>query len=488
MSRPRGSRRIALSGIILAGVLIFSCHPERNFIEDSDAKLSFTLDTLYFDTVFTTLSTVTKSFRIKNPHNQFIQIEEVSLAGGTSSVFRINVDGTPGTEFHHLEIAPKDSMYVFVEATLAPNQSNEILRIQDSILFFTNGNLQDIDLVAWGQDVHLLRDSVIEDHVTWEADKPYLIVGYAYVDSTASLSIEQGARIHLHRDALLYVDGRLEVTGTVDEPVRFMGDRLEEFYEDIPGQWGFIYLSENSSGNRIDYAEIVNGTMGILISAPPESGNQPDLEISNTFIHRMSSNGIYALNASVTATNVVIGDCGGSCTGLVYGGAYEFTHCTLNNNWPGYFSNRQLPALLLTDYFGTYDEEGNLLVYTGGVFEKAGFFNSVIYGNDRMELVLDSYDDRQLVYRFDHCLTRIDEDSLDYQTDPLFTSIINNENPMLDSLFMPDSLSPVIDEGLSDYAILLPLDRNGNSRLDDAAPDLGAYEWIGSAVADQRKR
>jgi hypothetical protein len=196
----------------------------------------------------------------------------------------------------------------------------------------------------------------------------------------------------------------------------------------------------------------------------------------------MSSNGIYALNASVTAHNVVIGDCGGSCTGLIFGGSYEFIHCTLDNNWPGYFSNRQLPALLLTDYFGTYDDDGNLVVYTGGVFEKAGFYNSVIYGNDRMELVLDSYEDRQLVYRFDHCLTRIIEDSLDYQADPLFTSIINNENPLLDSLFMPDSLSPVIDRGLSDYAILLPLDRNGNSRLDDAAPDLGAYEWIGSAA------
>jgi hypothetical protein len=98
-----------------------------------------------------------------------------------------------------------------------------------------------------------------------------------------------------------------------------------------------------------------------------------------------------------------------------------------------------------------------------------------------MELVIDSYDDRQLVYMFDHCLTRIDEDSLDYSSDPLFTSIINNESPMLDSLFMPDSLSPVIDAGLADHAVLIPLDLNGNSRLEDDAPDLGAIEWVGSA-------
>ena len=480
MDRTWVPRRLLPIVLVLTGLLFFACHPERNYIEDSDATLTFTLDTVYFDTVFTTLSTVTKSFRVKNPHNQFVRIGEISLAGGSSSVFRINVDGSPGVEFSNLEIAPRDSMYVFVEATLDPNYSNEILRIQDSILFFTNGNLQDIDLVAWGQDVHMISDSIIDSDVTWSNDKPYLILNYAYVDTTASLTIEPGVRIHLHRDALLFVEGSLQVQGTLDEPVRFMGDRLEEFYDEIPGQWGLIYLSENSSGNRIDYAEIVNGTIGILISAPPESGRQPDLEISNTVINRMSSNGIYALNAAITATNVAIGDCGGSCTGLYFGGAYEFIHCTMANNWPSYFSNRQLPALLLTDYFGNYDEDGNLIIYTGGVFEKADFRNSVIYGNSRMELVIDSYEDQQMVYRFDHCLTRIDEDSLDYRSDPLFTSIINDESPMLDSLFSPDSLSPVIDAGLADHAILLPLDLYGNSRLEDLAPDLGAVEWVGS--------
>jgi hypothetical protein len=473
-----------LPGVLLPGLLFFACHPERAYVEDSDAKLTFTLDTLYFDTVFTTIGTVTKSFRVKNPHNQFVKIDEITLAGGTSSVFRINVDGAPGVEFTDLEIAPRDSMYVFVEATLDPNESGEILRIQDSILFFTNGNLQDIDLVAWGQDVHMISDSIIDAPAIWGADKPYLIVGYAYVDSTASLTIEQGARIHLHRDAILYVEGSLQVNGSVEEPVRFMGDRLEEFYDHIPGQWGLIYLTERSSGNRIDYAEIVNGTIGILISAPPESGRQPDLVISNTLINQMSSSGIYALNASVTAHNLVIGDCGASCAGLIYGGSYDFTHCTLDNNWPTYFSNRQLPALLLTDYFGNYDDQGNLVIYAGGDFEKAEFKNSIIYGNSRMELVIDSYQDRQLKYRFDHCLTRIDEDSLDYLSDPLFTDIINNENPMLDSVpfsFEPDSLSPVIDAGWPGHAVLIPLDLNGNNRLGDDAPDLGAYEWVGGA-------
>ena len=73
-------------------MLAFQCQPERTYIEDSDAKLSFTLDTLFFDTVFTTIGTVTRHFRIKNPNSQFIKIDRMSLAGGNNSVFRINVD------------------------------------------------------------------------------------------------------------------------------------------------------------------------------------------------------------------------------------------------------------------------------------------------------------------------------------------------------------------------------------------------------------
>ncbi|MCK4747241.1 MAG: hypothetical protein KAT15_09405, partial [Bacteroidales bacterium] len=478
----RPIRKVIFLLFLISGVIFFACHPERSYIEDTDASLTFTLDTVYFDTVFTTIGTVTESFRIKHPHNQFIRIDEITLAGGESSVFRINVDGKPGIRFTGLEIAPRDSMYLFVEATLDPNMSNEILRIQDSIVFLTNGNLQDIDLVAWGQDVHIIHDSIIDVHTTWSAEKPYLILNYAYVDSVSVLTIDPGVRIYLHRDALLFVEGTLKVNGTLEEPVLFGGDRLEEFYEDIPGQWGLIYLSERSRNNRIEYAEIRNGTIGILISASPESGKMPDLEITNSIINTMSSNGIYALNASVTGTNLVIGDCGGSCAGLIYGGEYDFTHCTFSNHWPSWFSNRQLPALFMADYFGNYDEEGNLVVYAGGAFTRARFRNSIITGNARMELVIDSYDGSQLNYRFDHCLTKIDEDSLDYLSDPLFSDILNNRNPLLldtiPHLFHLDSLSPAIDAGLPAHAIELPFDMNGNSRLDDAAPDLGAYERI----------
>lgn len=466
--------------IVLPGWLFFACQPERNYVEGAEATLEFTLDTLFFDTVFTTVGTVTKSFRIKNPHNQYISIDDISLAGGAASVFRLNVDGDPGIQFSGVDIAPRDSLYVFVEATLDPNGSNDILRIQDSIVFRTQGNLQDIDLVAWGQDVHMIGELDMKTNTLWTADKPYLIIDYVYVDSLATLSLDPGTRVYLHRDALIFVDGSLQINGSREEPVWFGGDRLEEFYEQIPGQWGFIYLSGSSHDNMISHTEIHNGTMGILISSPPENTVLPDLEISNTLINRMSSSGIYALNASVNGHNLVIGDCGGSSLALVYGGDYHFTHSTFANFWPSGFSTRQLPAVMLTDYFVTYEDEVPVL-YTDGLFENADFRNSIIYGSHPMELIIDSYYNHQLDYSFDYCITRIHEDSSSYLNDPLITHILNNQNPLFDTIpvsYELDSLSPAIDAGLPSHAIPFPFDLKGNSRLDDIAPDLGAYERI----------
>jgi hypothetical protein len=466
--------------IVLPGVLFFACHPERQYVEGTEARLEFTLDTLFFDTVFTTVGTVTKSFRVLNPHNQFISIDEISLAGGAASVFRVNVDGVPGIQFSGVDIAPQDSLYVFVEATLDPNGSNDILRIQDSIVFRTQGNLQDIDLMAWGQDVHMIRGQDIDVSTVWTAEKPYLVIDYVYVDSLATLSLDPGVKVHLHKDALIFVDGSLQINGSREEPVWFGGDRLEEFYERIPGQWGYIYLSGSSQNNIISHAEIHNGTIGVLISSPPENSVMPDLEISNTLINRMSSSGLYALNAIVNGNNLVIGDCGGSSLALIYGGDYHFTHSTFANFWPSGFSIRQLPAVLLTDYFVTY-VDGTPVLYADGQFDNADIRNSIIYGSQSMELLIDSYYNQQLYYSLDHCLTRIHEDSSGYLNDPWITNILNNQNPLFDSIpvsYELDSLSPAIDAGLPSHAIPFPFDLHGNSRLDDIAPDLGAYERI----------
>ncbi len=70
--------------------------------------LEFTTDTVMFDTVFTTIGSTTHNFRVHNTNNKTIVISSISLAGGTSSKFRLNIDGEPGTFWNDVEIPAGD--------------------------------------------------------------------------------------------------------------------------------------------------------------------------------------------------------------------------------------------------------------------------------------------------------------------------------------------------------------------------------------------
>lgn len=470
--------------LLLIGVtaLLYHCRPERRYIEENDAKLQFSLDTVYFDTVFTTVGTTTKSFRVYNPHSRFIKIDDIRLAGGANSAFRINVDGKSGRQFYNYEIAPEDSMYVFVEATLNPNQSPDILRIQDSITFSVNGNFQDIDLVAWGQDVHMMRNTVLDYSTTWVADKPYLIIDGILVDTLQELVIEEGVKIYMHRDAGIFVKGSLKMNGSLENPITVQGDRLEREFQDdpgYPGQWFGIYFAPGSYSNVIDNALIINGTFGLWADSVVNY-DEPVLTVTNTEINRMSYDGILGRGTTIEAVNTVIGDCGNSCVELLYEGSYSFNHCTLANYWPQWASNRKTPALYIANYFAYRDSLGEVITVTRNI-DKAEFTNSIIYGSRTNEILVSKSEEGELNYTFDKVLARLDETVYDYNFDPNFIGIIDNEDPLFDSLrvsYELDTLSPAIDQGRLEYAIGAQLDKKGDFRTADEAPDLGAFERI----------
>jgi hypothetical protein len=470
---------ILYSVSVLLIAMLYNCRPERVFIEDGDARLAFTTDTVYFDTIFTTIGTITKSFRVHNMNDRYIKIDEISLAGGTQSVFRMNVDGKTGDKITGYELAPHDSMWIFVEATLGDNGVNDILRIQDSITFSVNGNLQDVDLVAWGQDVHILKDYVIESSETWTVDKPYLVVGYVWVDTLQTLTMESGVKVHMHRDSWIFVNGSLKMEGTPENPVVVEGDRLELLYEDLPGQWGGIYMLPGSFGNEIDHARIVNGTVGFVADSMVLA-SEPNIRITNTEINQMSHDGILGRGTSIEANNLVIGDCGNSCLELLYEGSYSFTHCTFANYWRNGFSNRRTPSVQIANYRAYKDSNGNIIVDARDI-EEATFKNCIIYGDLNHEIIVarDPNELGILNYTFDHCLTRMDETEYDYTKDPNFIAITNNKDPMFDSLrvsYELDSLSAALDIADFNYAIDVPLDKKEASRFADGFPDLGAYE------------
>jgi hypothetical protein len=467
-------RKIIYFFVIVLSAGIFSCE-RLDIITDPGAKLRFSTDTVFFDTIFTTIGSTTRQLRVYNHYDQPLKITSIELAGSQGSVFRLNIDGIPGNSATDIEIPPEDSIYIFVGVTLDPNNADSLLMIHDSIIFLTNGNIQDVDLVAWGQDVHLINGEIIGTE-TWISDKPYLVFNSMLVDTNEVLTIEEGVIVHFHRDSRLYVAGTIIVNGTLDNPVTFQGDRLEQLYKDIPGQWDGLWLLPGSHDNRIDYAVIKNGIIGIEADTLA-SVTIPTLKISNSIIINMSAVGILGLGTTINASNCVIGNCGQFALALLIGGSYEFYHCTIANYWGSWPTTRTTPAIALNNYYK--DINGN---YQVRPIEKAFFGNCIIYGSRESEFEIDSFPNTILNYELNHCITRIDPEKFNLYDQSRFKTIFNNEDPKFvsyeDNDYQLDTLSAAKDMGLIDYALLYSSDILGKSRLDDDGPDIGAYERV----------
>jgi len=470
----------------MLGILIFSC--EKPIIPGNpEGKLAFSADTVIFDTIFTTIGSTTLNFRVYNPNNQPVVVDRIFLAGSHSSHYRLNIDGIQTNQMDNVEIPANDSIYIFVEVTLDPTNQNEPMVVQDSVVFITNGNTQDVDLVSFGQDVHLLVVDTVGTE-TWLNDKPYLVYGYVYVDSLETLTIEQGTRIHFHKRSSMLVGGTLEVNGTLEEPVSFLGDRLEHLYDDIPGQWGAwieydngglyilggIHFLNGSKDNIINYGIIKNAIKGIQLDTLANTA-KPTLTLSNTLIANMTVAGILAQSSTILADNCVIADCGTHCVALTLGGSYEFYHCTISNNYG--IGTRTDPSVVLNNFF-IYD--GRAYIYN---LYNALFSNCIITGNRGMEIELwNTIDDKpvpgEFNYIFDHCLVQVD--TLTTSAADHWVNIIKNANPRfmstLDHDYHLDTLSPAKDNANLEYALYFPVDLDGINRLKDKGPDIGAYE------------
>lgn len=493
--------------LLITGIMLMvstSCRKDEIFT-DKPITLEFSQDTIIFDTVFSTIGSVTQWLKVYNRHKEPVLIDHIYLANGTQSQFRINIDGKPATSARNLELEGNDSIYIFVEVTVDPTNSNNPLIITDSVVFINKGKMQDVKLVAWGQDAHfIVPDKKIgslpyrivaaeNETVEWKNDKPYVVYGYAVVDSVGLLRIGKGTRIHFHNNSGLWVykGGCIKVEGTLDEPVTFQGDRMDPYYRDLPGQWDRIWLNEGSLDNEFHYAIIKNGFIGIqaeILDQP--MGNK--LILNNTIIDNMSGRGLFTRGYKVEATNCLITNSGDIAVYLAVGGSYDFRHTTVANYW-SYGGTRQVPALVVANY-----EENFItgITYVGDL-QKAYFGNCIIYGSNKEEfLALDKYGGA-FNYQLDHCLIKT---TLNTTQDPShFVNCItrNQELPsynpnekifksVTERNWVPDSLSVVVNWGAYHVLTNAPVipqniieyDLKGDNRLNDAGPDLGALEFV----------
>ncbi|NNE30391.1 MAG: hypothetical protein HKN16_12195 [Saprospiraceae bacterium] len=477
--------------------LIWACNPDDEIFTDPSAELKFSTDTLTFDTVFTQIGSATRILKIYNDFDQNLLISRIELEGGNGSSFRLNIDGDPVNMTEDLVIPSDDSLYLFAEVTVDPDQPISVSPyvIEDAILFETNGNEQRVVLEAWGQNANYIPDRFSADSIstftcnggtiTWDDPKPYVIYGIVYYEN-CEVVLPAGTDVFVHGglapfedddgNTFFYNDGRLiigpnariKIEGTRENPVTFQGDRLEEDFEDVSGQWFGIVLSPGSQGNRFEHLILKNSLLGVVVDSAA------NLEIDQTQIFNTSSNAIFAQHAEVSATNSLFYNNGSAALRLGFGGDYDFTYCTI-----GSFGNDQQSVFMdnlscLDPFCGTY--LANDL--------NATFINSVFFGSNSDQIGLSAVPEAEFNYFFEHCVLRVD-DLLDPEvgypdffdnanstlnadrTDPMFFSVEDDD-------YRLDTLS--IAEGKAIPVSGIDVDLDGNER-DEGSPDIGCFEY-----------
>lgn len=387
--------------------------------------------------------------------------------GGPASVYKMNVDGTPGAQFSNLEINANDSLYVFVQVNINPNAANLAFVIRDSIEITYNGNRKLVQLEAWGQNANFLRNKIVSTNETWNNNLPYVILGSLTVNANQTLTINKGCRLYFHADAPMIVNGSLQVNGLKDtaDRVYFQGDRLDEPYKYFPASWPGIFFQAGSKDNILNYAVITNAFQAIGVTDPSPNAN-PKLVLNECIIDNAYDAGIISINSSIRARNSQISNCGKNLF-LVKGGDYQFTHCTVVTIANRYIDHRD-PVLTLTNF------ANNSTAALNAVFRNCIFWGENGLINDEVAVIKNGA--TAFNVNFDYNLWKVQSTPANITSN----QIINNQAPQFDSIsifnnyydFRLKVSSPAVNKGVN-AGVLTDLD--GKPRP-VGLPDLGCFE------------
>jgi hypothetical protein len=494
MKQPRQAMLISLCGMVTTLALIISiagCY-EEEFTTDPGDGLVFSTDTLSFDTVLTEVSTVTRYFKVYNPHDRFIRIETVEIIGPGAAFFRLNVDGSSGDVIRDIQINPNDSIYVFVESTIDPDQPASVspFVIEADVRFTVNTQEPQVKLIAWGQNANYIPGPDNPNRililtcdlgtVTWDDPRPYVIYGTLLIDS-CKLILPPGARLYIHggiannelgiyNEGLIYAlpNGQLEVSGTVENPVIIRDDRIEP---DHDGEWAGIRLGPSSGPHTFSHMRMSSALVGIY------ADSASTVSVDHSSIAFTAGPGIYARHATATITNSLFHDNGSQAIALTFGGTYKVDYCTIAN-----YGNTT-EGLLLNNFYCTdplcsegaltnplHARVNNCIVVGSSTDElwmidatmpSSGFFDVLINNS----LVVTD----ELIDNFPNFFSDLCINCIEYQ----FGDTLFRDLPMMD--FHLDTNSVAERKGIPLPGIVDDLD--GVAR-DAVMPDVGCYEFV----------
>ncbi len=470
-SIPKKRNWFFLQQLAVCCILTATSCKKDSFITSTAAKLEISADSLKYDTVFTSTGSVTQSFKINNTNSQRLLISTIRLQGGTGSAYRINVNGIAAQEVNDIEVAANDSIYVFVTVNINPTSANLPFIVRDSIAVNYNGNIRFVQLQAYGQNAHFLRNTVIAADETWVNDLPYVILGGIQVDTNVTLRINAGCKIYSNAYAPFLIDGSLVTNGTKDEPVVFTGDRLDEDYRDLPASWPGIYFRGTSKNNMLNFTSIKNAYQALAVQGISDNSN-PKLIIDHCIIDNAYDAGLFCVNSTVDAGNSLISNCGSNIN-IILGGQYNFTHCTVAAY--SVYLNHTKPVL----------SASNAALVAGTLYKSplyATFTNCIFWGEDgtvKNEVQVNKEGADPVEILMDHCLYKAETDPANVT----FNECIKNQQPLFDStdrennyfdfnISSPDA--PGVDKGTNTPPQYV-MDLNGKLRS-DGKPDTGCYE------------
>ncbi|MCM1034097.1 MAG: right-handed parallel beta-helix repeat-containing protein [Paludibacter sp.] len=470
---------------LIITALIAACNTNPAY--NSEEQISFDTDTLRFDTVFTSMTTVTLQMKVYNRTKQTVTIKSVSMENG--QFFRINIDGeTDLQRMRNISLPGGDSLFIFVKAYIDPQDQNNPVLVEDAILFVVNNRVQTVRLEAYGQDVEIFRRKTICSDTTLTADKPYLVYDYLCIDTAYTLTLQPGTTFYMHDNASLIVYGNLNAQGTLQQPIRFRGDRLDRIFTQVPytavaGKWNGIYLMQpDNTGENctyiINHADIISGSVGIYCMAS-DNGNLPALQLTNSRIHNCAQYGLVLRNTHLTAVNNEISNCAQYCIYLA-GGDHTFIHNTIAS----YFRSTDMQIQPV-------NREDMAAVYINNLSKNDArthtqFHNNIIAGIRSNNLVLATPLPDYYLGEFTYNYLQADTTHLAFfrhnvyatPDDTLFANTYYSHTDYRYYDFHLDSVAPARNIADTAYARLYPLDKEGNSRFSDQAPDAGCYEFV----------